>query len=468
MTPRTALVAGAGAGGMTLALLLARSGRRVTLIDGQPDIGGYLRRFTREGVRFDTGYHFSGGFTGVMAQMMRVLGIDDRIAAEPIPNRIILRDGGDDLTLAAGCGHRGAEETPMHDLRDITAPEMALSRYDLLTVKDFCTSIGLSPAAMAAAGFFAMCHGTPPSEASMTFHGRVGYALCDDLARPVGGGDAMIEAFRREAERFGITIRTGISLRRFDEPDDTGACRRAHFSDGTDMETDEVFFTIHPLAVKELLPESVFTPSLQRRLRRLRETTSFFCSYYLADDEAGLTPGLISYFDQNDMDAILNGERSYSTGYMVNREPDAAGRMRTSIAAFRTMPPGTPEASPDRRERRGDARYQEWKARLSAEIGDELVKLHPALRGHLRPVAAGTPLTCRDYDPPTGSAYGTRCLCGQSRLCGRLPVRNFYIAGQSALVPGVMGTMLTSFTVFRLAAGEEAYRRIIRESGILD
>ena len=29
-----------------------------------------------------------------------------------------------------------------------------------------------------------------------------------------------------------------------------------------------------------------------------------------------------------------------------------------------------------------------------------------------------------------------------------------------------MGTMLTSFTVFRLAVGEETYRRIIKNSGI--
>ena len=75
-------------------------------------------------------------------------------------------------------------------------------------------------------------------------------------------------------------------------------------------------------------------------------------------------------------------------------------------------------------------------------------------------------MSCRDYDPPTGSAYGVRNVCGQSRLRGRLPVRNFFIAGQSALVPGVMGTMLTSLSVFRQAVGEETYCRIIRESGL--
>ena len=193
------------------------------------------------------------------------------------------------------------------------------------------------------------------------------------------------------------------------------------------------------------------TPSPCRRIRRLKDSTSFFCAYYTIDEEVETTLGLVSLFSHNDLDAILRGENAYSTGYLLGRETDAQGRMRSTVAAFRTMLPGTPDAPETRAERRTDAGYREFKERVTTEIADDLTAVCPELKGHLRPVAAGTPLTCRDYDPPTGCAYGVRNVCGQSRLCGRLPVRNFFIAGQSALVPGVMGTMLTSFTVFRFA-----------------
>ena len=489
---RQTAVVGSGAGGLTLALLLARAGRRVTLIESQPEIGGYLRRFTRNGVRFDTGYHFSGGYTNIMPQMMRVLGMDDAARADAISNRIILRQSGDDLTVPARCGYRGAEEafcrhfpgdaaalhrlfealreiwrdTPMRDLSDITPPKLEISRYDMITVRNFCDSIALGPATAAAAGSVAMCHGSLPCEATMTFHARVAFALYDDLARPFGGGDPMIAAFKREAAKLGITIRTGTSLRRFDDMDGNGECRLAHLSDGTDLEVDQVFFAVHPLAVQDVLPERAFTPALCRRLRRQQDSTSFFCSYYTVDDEAELTPGLVSLLSHNDLDAILRGENAYSTGYLLGREADAQGRMRSTVAAFRTMPPGVPEAPATRAGRRDDRRYQEFKARITEEIADDLTQICPELKGRLHPAAAGTPLTCRDYDPPTGSAYGVRNICGQSRLCGRLPVRNFFIAGHSALVPGVMGTMLASFTVFRLALGEEVYCRLIREAGL--
>ena len=207
-------------------------------------------------------------------------------------------------------------------------------------------------------------------------------------------------------------------------------------------------------------------PALLRRLGRFRDSTSFFCSYYTVDDEADLEPELISLFSHNDLDAILRGGNAYSTGYLLGREADAQGRMRSTVAAFRTMLPGTPDAPATRAERRTDAGYREFKERVTTEIADDLTAVCPELKGHLRPVAAGTPLTCRDYDPPTGCAYGVRNVCDQTRLFGRLPVRNFYIAGQSALVPGVMGTMHTSFVVFRQAVGEEAYCRIFRDSGV--
>ena len=494
MKERSSVVVGSGAGGLTLALLLARSGRNVTVVESQPAIGGYLRRFTRNGVRFDTGYHFSGGFTNVMAQMNHVLGIDDLVFAKPIANRIVLGESDTDLTLAAGSGHRGAEETfcrhfpkdaaALHKLmqtirdlwysnpgRDIAATsprQLELSRYDAMTVNEFNDSIGIGKTAAAAAGSFAMCHGSMQSEASMAFHARVGFSICDDLARPVNGGDPMIAGFKREAAKLGISVRTGVRLRRFTEPDANGTCRTALLDDDTVLDADEVFFTIHPTAIAEILPERALTASFVSRLQELRDTTSFFCSYFTIDEEFAPEPGLVSYFAHHDIDSIMRGDNSQSTGFLIDRERDAEGKLRATVAAFRPMVPGLPADAPaTRAERAHDAKYLELKARLAEDTAAVLARLCPGVKNHLHFVTAGTALTCRDYDPPTGSAYGVRHICGQPRIFGRLPVRNFFAAGQSALAPGVMGTMMTSFAVFRFAVGEETYRRIIRESGLV-
>ena len=485
--PRT-LVVGSGVGGLTLALLLAKAGRQVVLIEKQPEIGGYLRRFTRQGIRLDTGYHFSGGFNGLMTQMLQALGIADGIRNTLIPNRIVLNETGEEVLLPAGCGHAGAEEIfcshfpnesaglrtlfdavreiwttkQMSDLHDFTPLELTFNRYDLMTVREFCDSLGLSRAAETASGSFATCHGTPLSQAPMSFHAHVGYSLYDDLSRTENGGDPLISAFRRELEKYGVGIHTGTELLPFAEADPNGECREARFTDGSVLPVDQVYFTIHPHSVLPLLPLRTQTPSFLRRVNRLQESTSFFCAYYLVDEGVEVPPGLISYFSRNDLDRIMEGD-GYSTGYLIGRETESGGP-RTTISAFRTMPCGDPRFDRPHSERLHDAAYQEFKQRTSEEIAHDLTACYPQLKGHLSLLESGSPLTCRDYDPPTGSAYGVRCICGQSRLCGKLPVGNFFIAGQSALVPGVLGTMLTSFTVFRLAAGEATYRRVMENA----
>ncbi len=361
-------------------------------------------------MRFDTGYHFSGGFTNVMAQMNRVLGIDDLVLARPIPNRIVLEESGNDLTFAAGCGHRGAEEelcrhfpkdaAALHKLmqtirdlwysnpgRDIAAaapPQLELSRYNAMTVNEFNDSIGIGKAAAAAAGSFATCHGSLQCEASMSFHARVGFSLCDDLARPIGGGDTMINAFRREAAKLGISVRTGVKLRRFAEPDANGECRTAVLDDGTVLDADEVFFTIHPTAIAEVLPERALTASFVHRVRQLRDSTSFFCSYFTVDEGSAPEPGLVLYFAHNDLDSIMQGDGSQSAGYLIDRERDAEGKLRTTVAAFRPMAPGLPADAPaTRAERAGDAKYQELKAQLAEDTAVVLARLYPELKNHL-------------------------------------------------------------------------------------
>ena len=71
-------------------------------------------------------------------------------------------------------------------------------------------------------------------------------------------------------------------------------------------------------------------------------------------------------------------------------------------------------------------------------------------------------LTYRDYlHSFDGSAYGIKQKLGQYNLIGRLPVRNLFAAGQSALLPGVAGAMMSSFIVVRSMVGRDAFNRFM-------
>ena len=55
MTPRSALVIGAGIGGLTAAIHLQRAGLQVTVVEKNPEPGGRCGRLVRDGHWFDTG-----------------------------------------------------------------------------------------------------------------------------------------------------------------------------------------------------------------------------------------------------------------------------------------------------------------------------------------------------------------------------------------------------------------------------
>jgi len=74
-------------------------------------------------------------------------------------------------------------------------------------------------------------------------------------------------------------------------------------------------------------------------------------------------------------------------------------------------------------------------------------------------------LTFKDYlNSPDGSAYGVKQKMGQFNLIGKLPLHNLYAAGQSALLPGIIGGMMSSLIVGRALVGKERYGKLLSKA----
>ena len=72
-------------------------------------------------------------------------------------------------------------------------------------------------------------------------------------------------------------------------------------------------------------------------------------------------------------------------------------------------------------------------------------------------------LTFRDYlNNPYGSAYGIKQKIGQFNLFGRVQYKNTFAAGQSAILPGVLGAMMSGFTICRYLLSKEVYGAFIK------
>ena len=80
-------------------------------------------------------------------------------------------------------------------------------------------------------------------------------------------------------------------------------------------------------------------------------------------------------------------------------------------------------------------------------------------------VDAATMLTFKEYlNSPDGSAYGVKQKMGQYNLIGKLPLHNLFAAGQSALLPGIIGAMMSSLIVGRAVVGKGQFGKLLNQA----
>src|ERR1700691_3877954 len=77
------IVVGSGIAGLTVARVLSQHSKKVLLLEKASILGGSLARFRVEGIPFDVGFHFTGGFndegTGALDVMLSLLGVRQQI-----------------------------------------------------------------------------------------------------------------------------------------------------------------------------------------------------------------------------------------------------------------------------------------------------------------------------------------------------------------------------------------------------
>ena len=80
-------IIGSGLGGLFSALILAKEGKKVAVIEKNSQFGGNLQTFSRNSILFDTGVHYLGGLAKGQAlyEYFSYAGIASRLDLERMP-----------------------------------------------------------------------------------------------------------------------------------------------------------------------------------------------------------------------------------------------------------------------------------------------------------------------------------------------------------------------------------------------
>jgi len=472
------VVVGSGVSGLTAALLLGLNGRSVLLIEKAPHIGGSLARFKLGGVPFDTGFHFTGGFSkgGLLDDMLRVLGL--REAIHPVfldpehANRFIFEESGDPVEFSSGqplltqklmkdfpgeglaieryfqrVEEVRAQTTTM-DIRNIHAAPEPIDE-DFITLQSVLDELTENAQLKAVLGGFAMCYGTPPSEVSFAAHCRMCHGLYESIARVERGGEAFVDAFREAFEPLKIDIACNTEVEECLDLQgrEIGQLR---LNSGEDVEFNTCLFTIHPHDILRTLPEERLSRGFVHRVAAYEASAGFFTLFGVCEEDLH-SDQIVSLFPSSDVNAMLDAESGEESAIVIMRSSEMVdGELCNTIIAFEPCFEKETAQWADSKLRKRPPEYAEWKAKKTARMCERIFAAFPELRDTLKVLDSASPLTFRDYlHSPEGSAYGIKQKIGQFNLVGRLPWRNMFAAGQSALLPGVVGAMISSFIVVR-------------------
>jgi all-trans-retinol 13,14-reductase len=497
MKKYNSIVVGSGVSGLTASLILAMNGHKVLLLEKAPRIGGSLARFYRNGVPFDTGFHFTGGLHkgGVLYEMLSVLGIRELVQpvflAEDRANLLCfesenrryeipygvekirrrLKDYFPDEAAAIDIYFDKVryvcDQTPTMDLLKLTANHNYIDE-DFITLEEVLNGITQNHILKDLLSCFAMCYGVQPKEVSFANHSRMCLGLYQSIARVRDGGAAFINAFRTKFKDYDVEVCSGKYITGFADIHDDKAGSFI-LNTGEDISAEHCMFTIHPKEILKILPKEYLSRAFINRVSSFEPSTGFFSVFTILEgdyEEPDFGDTITTLLPGPDVNALLTPAADGDSALVLIKSIERVGDKTYKV--LNTFEPSCPmdiETWKDSGTGIRPGAYYDYKKKKVEKTVERILKVFPQYKGRLKVIDSASMLTFRDYlNSPDGSAYGIKQKAGQYNLVGKLPLRNLYAAGQSSLLPGIVGAMMSSFIVARSIIKEDQYNRFLSQN----
>jgi len=474
------IIIGSGLGGLLCGNILAKEGMKVCIIEKERLPGGNLRSFTRHGMKFETGIHYTGSLEPgqPLHRYWKYFGLTDSLLLQKLDSdgfdRISFMD--QEFPLAQGFGNfvqqllpsfpDGAAELhsytrklaevvsafPLYHLelpgdhrehlfKNKSASELLEAFVHIRSHQPSSSGIPLS-AVLAGNNFLYGGHPrTPVSVSSLISHSFISGAC-----RIIGGSDQIAIALASGLTSSGGTILLNSEVTRIERQ---GQPFSVTTSNGDTHFSSRIISGFHPAATLSLLPGGMVRPAYRKRIDSLANTISSFILHLV------LKPGSFPYLNHNCYyhhaadpwgEYNLTG-RQWPGMYLLTTPCRQTGQkfadtmtiltymQYAEVAAWRETQTGN----------RGTA-YEDFKSERAEKLLQLVFCKFPELKGAILQADISTPLTYRDYTgTPEGSLYGIRKDYLEPLITNILPITkiaDFYFTGQNTNLHGLLGVTI--------------------------
>lgn len=428
-------IIGGGLSGLLCAFFLEKKGYTPTIYERLPKLGGVMDSFKRKNIMFDVGFHYSGSLAPNQFlyeefkkhnllekfELYSYPGDFDTLYFNEyvfsIPNSSLefkhkLQSSFEEEKEAIDCFFNQCYEAANINLKE---KNYDFAKIDTRSIKNVMQNIKNTLLKKILLHFTIFYSEPLYEDASFEIYAKIMINMLDGTRKIKGNGKAIIDVLMSELQVTSIRVRNEISEIIYNEH----GVKALRSSDGV-YEYDAVISTLHPKTTISLINlENNKLKRYAKHISELEESSSFFSIFCLVD--ADISSNLYFYGDEQSI-YVLPSSR-------LNGKSVVTVIANSKYSNYKNL---------------GKQEYKEYKEKELNYHIKTLKNLYDF--GNIEVIDSSTPLTKQYYSNGyNGSVYGILCSARQKSLSMIMPktrIENLYLAGESALAPGLLGCYL--------------------------
>ena len=496
------IIIGAGLGGLLCAVMLAKEGMKVCVLEKNRQIGGCLQTFALRKKVFDACVHYIGGLGEghTLHRIFSYAGIMDNLRLQSLDgrgfDRILFGDEQEEFPIA--CREHFIESLlpffpqeeaaikkyisfikyisstfPLYNLRaDNGENKAALMGLELMsTLRDITKNERLVQVLAGNNLLYAGVDGLTP----FYVHAMSTEGYLHSAHKVLPGSSEIAKALWRELQKHGGTIVRNADVARLSE--ENGKVAFAETEDGERYFAPHFIVAVHPSVLLALTDGKAFRPGFKERLKRLPQTPpALMLNLVLKPRSMAYSAHNLYWHPGSEALAKRNAQGNIhwpdSQAFFWGEDKAHPGFADTlSILAYASADDfalwGKSQNTAGIRARRTDD-YEAKKEQLSERLLAKTFHRFPDLQSAILARSTATPLTLRDYTgSPSGALYGSLKDAAnplQSLLSARTRISNLLLTGQNLNMHGVMGVSISAIATCAELLGLEHLLSRIRKA----
>ncbi len=471
MSKYDVVIIGSGLGGLICGNIISKEGKKVCILEKQPQFGGCLQTFKRNVNIFDTGVHYVGGLDDGqnLNQYFKYFGILNQLNLKRLNQDAfdIIQLDGKNYPMAQGFDHfvetltklfpkekanlieyknqikKICDTFPLYNLKAALNYEAELPFYEK-NITDFLQSITQNKTLQGVLAGNNFLYAGDPHKTPLFIHALIENSFIESTYRFIDGSSQIVDALIQEIEKNGGTLKNNSEV--INLQINNKKVKYAEIKNGEKIFAHQFISAIHPSQTLKIINEQHLRKSYRTRLGELENTISVFVLY------ASLKPKKFNYlntnyyhFKDNDVWTIPSYNiKKWPQNYLFLTPPvsNSYEYASTAIAMTYMKFDEVIQWGNTKIGNRGSD-YEAFKQQKAEIFIDEINRQFPNFKESIQQYYTSTPLTYRDYTGTAeGSMYGIIRDCNHSlktKISTRTKIPNLLFTGQNINMHGVLG-----------------------------